>query len=139
MIKIKNLNFLQEFKMLIQVSKQSPSLIYIQSRLLTQGFLQNSRAKSNESIESNVNNINSLINEREKINQLLVEFDYFGDKECQNNWLKTSRGYQIEHASISTQFPEEGDILNQIVSSIDPITIAQTQLNILVETLDKLK
>ena len=85
MIKIKNQNFLQEFKMLIQVSKLSPSLIYIQSRLLTQGFLQNSRAKSNESIESNVNNINSLINEREKINQLLVEFDYFGDKECQNN------------------------------------------------------
>ena len=41
--------------------------------------------------------------------------------------------------STATQFPEDQDIINRIVDDIEPITIAQTQLNILVETLDKLK
>lgn len=42
-------------------------------------------------------------------------------------------------AEKATQKPTDEDILDEIVETVEPITVAQTQLNLLVDTLEKLK
>lgn len=52
--------------------------------------------------------------------------------------VMNKRSPRLEN-SVAIQFPEEDDLLNQLIDNIDPLTIAQTQLNILEQALEKIR
>ena len=88
---------------------------------------------------SEIENFTNLLNEKDKINKCLEGFDYFIYKDWQTDPIKFDAVVPVVTSTTSTQYPEDQDIINRIVDTIEPITIAQTQLNMLIETLDKLK
>ena len=60
-----------------------------------------------------------------------MEFEYFTHKGWQDELMVMNKRSQRLENSVAIQFPEEDDLLNQLIDNIDPLTIAQTQLNIL--------
>lgn len=41
--------------------------------------------------------------------------------------------------SVTTQKPDKNDLISEIVDSVEPLTVAQTQLTLLMETLEKIQ
>ena len=95
---------------------------------------------SNRTYGSDEDNLAGLINERNKLTKFLYDFEYFLDKGNQAELCPNGK-WNISTNSVSTgtQRPDNTDLIDEIVSTVAPRTVAQAQLNILIEVLEKLK
>ena len=90
-------------------------------------------------------NKENLLNERVKIDRCLRQMNFFVHKTSQTDAISIGEfepKVEVKSTNMtnkSTQKPTEDDIIDEIVETVEPITVAQTQLNILVSTLEKLK
>jgi hypothetical protein len=83
--------------------------------------------------------LGNLLKERDKINNFLINLNYYESKDCQTNKFDGKFVKDVATCEVATQRPTQEDIINEIVGTVDAKTVAQTQLNLLVETLETLK
>lgn len=81
----------------------------------------------------------NLINEKNKIMKFLAELDYLVPKEIQTDPVKIGKMGEKIFTDASTQRPDHNDLVSEVVDTLHPKAVAQTQLNLLVEVLQKLK
>jgi hypothetical protein len=81
----------------------------------------------------------NLINEKNKIMKFLAELNYLVPKEIQTDPVKINKIGEKEFADASTQRPDHNDLVSEVVDTLEPRAVAQTQLNLLIEVLQKLK
>ena len=83
--------------------------------------------------------LNNLLRERAKITSFLVELNYFNAKEVQTDINGEISAKSSKGVDKSTQRPTQEDIINEIVNTVETRTVAQTQLNLLIEALENLQ
>ncbi|CAI2373445.1 unnamed protein product [Moneuplotes crassus] len=97
------------------------------------------KAKSGSNTSKNEDAMKDLVKEKEKITNFFLECGYMVHSQVQTKKINNKYFKDVKTKSVGTQRPTEDEKINEILDGVDAKSVAQTQLNLLVETLEKLK
>lgn len=83
--------------------------------------------------------LRQLLFERERITTKLRQSGYLNHQDVQTDYIDFRDHAQIKTKSTGTQRPTQDEKVNELLEGVDARSVAQTQLNLLVETLENLK
>jgi len=83
--------------------------------------------------------LENLLEEKRKIEKFLLEINYLDKKDVQTSPVAIMDTPAVKTSNVSTQRPDDNDIFEEVIDTLEPKSVAQAQLNLLVEVLQTLK
>ncbi|CAI2375050.1 unnamed protein product [Moneuplotes crassus] len=98
-----------------------------------------SKAQITTEVAKEEDTMKDLLQEKEKITKFLLECGYMVETEVQTKKTNSKPTKEPKKKSVGTQRPTEEDKIDELLDGVDARSVAQTQLNLLMETLENLR